>query len=85
MFSDIFLVISPAFRLAVSNVGLAACKALLAASPAFFCTAGLRAAVIKAVMIMRRNSILCAPFQSDHKLWLCSGFFYISMLQPDIN
>jgi len=67
IFLDISRVISPALRLAANKPGPAAFKALPTASPAFFCTAGLRAAVISAVIKKRRNSILCVPGQIDHK------------------
>ena len=67
IFLDILRAISPALRLAANNPGRAAFRALPAASPAFFCTAGFRAAVISAVIKIRRNSILCVPGQIDHK------------------
>ena len=82
IFLDNLRVISPAFRLAVSNPGRAAFNALPAASPAFFCTAGFRAAAISAVIKIRRNSILCVPYHISHKLLLSSGFLPASMLQP---
>jgi DNA repair protein RadC len=84
IFFDNLRVISPALRLAVSKPGRAAFNALPAASPAFFCTAGLRAAAISAVIKIRRNSILCVPYHISHKLLLSSSFLPASMLQPDI-
>ena len=84
-FLDILRVISPALRLAANKLGRAAFRALPAASPAFLCTAGLRAAVISAVIKIRRKSILCVPGQIDHKYWLSSGFLPTSMLQPDLS
>ena len=74
-FCRAFRVNSPARRLARIKPGLAACKARPAASPAFFCTAGLRAACITAPKISRRNSILWFSPRLTHKLWVQYWFF----------